>query len=117
MYVKEIDGQIFAVASDSMDSDYVYTDREIVRGYDGGLYYIEDTETKDYREAEAQYLLDKELESLRSKRAEECFSIINRGKLWYDKLTPTQITELSEWYTLWLDVTATLTVPSKPEWL
>ena len=117
MYVKEIDGQIFAVANNSLDSDYVYTDREVVRGYDGGLYYVEDTETTEYREREAEYLCNKEIEALRAQRAEECFAIINRGKLWYDRLTATQLAELSEWYIAWLDVTDTLTVPSIPEWI
>lgn len=56
------------------------------------------------------------LQRLRFKR-EECFEIINRGKLWYDTLSETQIKELKEWYKNWLDVTKTKTIPQKPEWL
>lgn len=56
-------------------------------------------------------------EMLRNIREIECFSIINRGKLWYDTLTEEQIQELNIWYELWLDVTTTLIAPLKPKWL
>jgi hypothetical protein len=56
-------------------------------------------------------------EMLRNIREIECFSIINRGKLWYDTLTPEQISELNEWYRAWLEVTETLVEPKKPEWI
>lgn len=61
--------------------------------------------------------LEEKIEYLREKREYECFSIINRGKLWYDTLTSEQIEELNTWYLLWLDVTITLEEPTKPEWL
>lgn len=54
---------------------------------------------------------------LRSRREKECFAVINRGLLWYDKLTKTQLNELYEWYNKWLDVTITGVVPAKPLWL
>lgn len=57
------------------------------------------------------------LNSLRYKREQECFPIINRGQLWYNKLTPEQIEELDQWYNDWLNVTETKVEPSKPEWL
>ena len=62
-------------------------------------------------------LLENKKNSLRLRREEECFSIINRGKLWYDNLTEEQIAELDVWYNEWLNVTITLEVPEKPEWL
>lgn len=58
-----------------------------------------------------------EIDLLRVRRETECFSIINRGKLWYDKLTEEQIKELDKWYHEWLDVTKTQTIPEKPTWL
>ena len=61
--------------------------------------------------------LEEKIEYLREKREYECFSIINRGKLWYDTLTPEQLEELQEYYQKWLDVTITLEEPTKPEWL
>ena len=54
---------------------------------------------------------------LRERRVGECFDIVNRGKLWYDKLTLEQIESLKLWYKAWLDVTETLVEPTKPEWL
>lgn len=62
-------------------------------------------------------LKQKELEKLRFQREKECFSIINRGEPWYDNLTDEQKTELKLWYKDWLDVTKTLVVPEKPNWL
>lgn len=58
-----------------------------------------------------------ELNNLRAKREEECFSIVNRGQLWYNKLTQDQLTQLNTWYQSWLDVTATKVIPTKPSWL
>lgn len=53
----------------------------------------------------------------RVRREAECFSVINRGKLWYDTLTAPQRKELRLWYQAWLDGTETLTVPERPAWL
>ena len=47
----------------------------------------------------------------------ECFSIINRGAIWYEKLTAEQYFQLKQWYENWLDVTAKKVVPEKPEWI
>ena len=57
------------------------------------------------------------IEELRHGRAQECFTIINRGKLWYNKLDIYEEQELRKWYNDWLDVTITLEAPEKPEWL
>ena len=53
----------------------------------------------------------------RQQREQECFTIINRGQLWYDTLTPAQLQELAAWYRAWLDGTKTLVMPDKPSWL
>lgn len=57
------------------------------------------------------------IDHLRQLRDEECFPIINRGKLWYDNLTAEQLGELQNWYKSWLDVTETRVIPEKLEWL
>lgn len=57
------------------------------------------------------------LQQYRSRRERECFPYINRGDLWYGKLTEEQKSELDAWYTAWLDVTKTRAIPIKPEWL
>lgn len=56
-------------------------------------------------------------DELRAMREVECFSIINRGKLWYDNLTEEQLVELNTWYNAWLNVTETRFVPEKPNWI
>ena len=57
------------------------------------------------------------VENLRQQREAECFSIINRGKLWYDNLTEEQLVDLNTWYNAWLNVTETKFVPEKPSWI
>lgn len=54
---------------------------------------------------------------IRSRRSSECFPIINRGALWYEKLTEEQKTELAVWYELWLNAPATAIIPKKPVWI
>lgn len=65
----------------------------------------------------AEIQIEIQKDALRSRRESECFSYINRGSLWYDKLSGDQKIELQLWYDKWLNVTDTLTVPTKPEWL
>jgi hypothetical protein len=60
---------------------------------------------------------EREIENLRIMRENHCFSIINRGQLWYNTLTESQKTELYTWYHAWLDVTETKVIPTKPSWL
>lgn len=57
------------------------------------------------------------LADLRSRREKECFSVINRGQLWYEGVSITQLLELRKWYKDWLAVTETKVVPDKPTWL
>ena len=54
---------------------------------------------------------------LRQLRQDICFSVINRGKLWYERLTNEQIGELKQWYQDWLDVTKTNIIPQMPKWI
>ena len=60
---------------------------------------------------------EEEKEILRQRRAVECFSVVNRGQVWYDKLTQEQKYQLSIWYQSWLDVTITNVIPNKPDWV
>lgn len=56
-------------------------------------------------------------ENLRLMREDECFSYIDRSRLWYDSLSSEQYQELQEWYNAWLNVTETKVIPTKPSWL
>ena len=76
-------------------------------------------ETYEYEDIQVYkpYTEEEFKNNLRAKRKTECFPIVNRGQLWYDKLTEEQMVELKEWYIAWLDVTDTLVVPNKPNWI
>ena len=60
---------------------------------------------------------ERELASLRFQRENVCFPYINRGYLWYNRLTVEQKEELEIWYQAWLNVTDTKVIPATPEWL
>lgn len=60
---------------------------------------------------------DAKKHEIRAEREKECFPVINRGELWYAKLTEVQKVELSVWYEAWLNAPQTGTVPVKPEWV
>ena len=68
-------------------------------------------------EQDAALAEESEKETLRQRRQTECFSFVNRGQLWYATLSIKQLAELTTWYTSWLNVTETKTIPEKPEWL
>ena len=92
--------------------------------------WVWDIEPQEAREAYDEYediqvyipytpeeLAERELTVLRGRRASECFPVVNRGKLWYDRLTSDQEIELSDWYNAWLDVTETKSIPDRPAWV
>ncbi|MBQ8792653.1 MAG: hypothetical protein IJZ62_03470 [Clostridia bacterium] len=56
-------------------------------------------------------------ELFRALRHDECFEIVNRGKVWYDTLSQAQLDELNTWYQAWLDAPATLVMPKTPNWI
>lgn len=58
-----------------------------------------------------------DIEFLRAYRNDVCFSVINRGKLWYDTLSEVQLQELKVWYEEWLKVTSTKIIPTTPSWV
>ena len=76
-------------------------------------------ETYEYEDIQVYkpYTPEEYIHNLRAKRETECFPIVNRGQLWYDTLNEEQKAELKEWYIAWLDVTDTLVVPNKPDWI
>lgn len=64
-----------------------------------------------------KYQTEEKKEDFRRRRETECFSVINRGQLWYEGVSLSQLLELRTWYKAWLDVTETLVVPERPTWL
>lgn len=94
---------------DPPDAEHFETHFKAYRLKDGVLVFDEKQNTENERKA----LCDE----LRKRRETECFSYINRGQIWYDRLSDEQKAELEAWYSDWLKATETLTVPAKPSWL
>lgn len=62
-------------------------------------------------------MTEQQIQVIRQRRSKECFTIINRGILWYNCLTIEQKSELNGWYHSWLNATETGVIPPKPKWL
>ena len=65
----------------------------------------------------AEELAQIQADGLRAQRAAQCFPIVNRGALWYEKLTEEQKSELSAWYEAWLDAPQTGSAPDPLDWV
>lgn len=94
---------------DPDDMDYFMEHFSAFRLADGVLKCDVEVATKVKQEQEKN--------QLRRLRDHECFSVINRGQLWYETLSISQLVELQQWYRAWLKVTETKVVPKKPSWL
>lgn len=79
--------------------------------------YDEEEPIQVYIEYAEEELLNIKVSNIRQRREVECFSVINRGQLWYDGLSEIQKDELKSWYQKWLDATETLIIPETPEWI
>lgn len=82
-----------------------------------GSYYLSDNVLVKSSSKQTEIENKRELTNLRYQREKTCFPYINRGYLWYNKLTDEQKEELDSWYQAWLDVTDTKVIPEIPEWL
>lgn len=68
--------------------------------------------------AEREHMAEEKLRNIiRKRREEECFPYINRGRLWYNRLSDAQLSELARWYEDWLNATETKITPKAPIWL
>ena len=94
---------------DPEDIDHFIEHWQSYKAQDGKALFDEEQDTALAEESEK--------EALRQRRQEECFTFVNRGQLWYATLSIKQLAELTAWYTAWLKVTETKTIPEKPEWL
>lgn len=80
-------------------------------------YQIQDGKLVYNSEAYNAHVTEELKSEYRHRRETECFSVINRGQLWYEGVSITQLLELRQWYKAWLNVTETMVVPEKPAWL
>ena len=66
----------------------------------------------------------KHIADLRKLRVAECFSVIDRSKIWWDTLSEQQVIEIKDWYNEWLNIPneqlsslERLPLPIKPNFL
>lgn len=115
--LKNETGEIIGIAPKKLLDSMVEIDEDYDVGFDGKLYSETELQSDDYLARRNAFDNSIALIELRNQREEECFSVINRGALWYDRLTEEQKQELSAWYQAWLDAPQTNVVPAKPAWL
>ena len=113
---KDDNGHVIA-ASDIKYEGFVDSTENYEVGFDGKLYSETEMQSAEYLLRKNKYESDLNLNNIRARREMECFSIINRGELWYNKLSEEQKTELLTWYEAWLDAPQTGIVPEKLEWI
>lgn len=113
---KDNDGNIIAASNVQYDG-FEESIEEYDVGFDGKIYSASEMQGADYTARKAAYEEELEKNLIRGQRAEECFPIINRGELWYNKLTTEQRNELSAWYEAWLDAPQTDIIPDLPSWV
>ena len=115
--LKDEQGKVIAASDERFNENYELSEEEYELGYDGKLYSQSEKQSAAYQAGKAAYEEKQAVAALRYRRSEECFPIVNRGALWYDKLTEEQKAELSEWYEAWLDAPQTGSAPDRPAWL
>ena len=115
-FQKDNTGKIIALSNKQYEG-FEIADEEYEVGFDGKIYSASEMQGADYTARKAAYEKELEKNLIRGQRAEECFPIINRGALWYDKLTAEQKAELAAWYQAWLDAPQTKVIPARLEWL
>lgn len=114
---KDESGKVVMASNGKFDETFELSEEEYDVGFDGKLYSETELQSDDYLTRKNTFDNSIALIELRNQREEECFSVINRGALWYDRLTEEQKQELSAWYQAWLDAPQTNVIPTKPAWL
>ena len=110
-------GEIRDCSTTRYASDCLETEEEIGRDYRGVLRFAHQMQGEEYEAGRAAFEKHRELVGLRVRRKQECFSVVNRGAMWYNTLSQSQKEELQAWYQAWLDAPASGVVPEKPQWL
>lgn len=111
MYEVELDEEMYNKIASNIGAYVVEND-----GNEMFLTCIQENKM-DKRVEEDDFSLEVKKNILRERRNNECFEVVNRGELWYSRLTAVQLRELDQWYSEWLQVTDTMTEPQKPSWI
>ena len=107
----------FQIGSKLKEEEYT---SEVMAWLDANNYYLKDIQEGDYIYEVTEVpkpSVSEQQSYIRLQRKSKCFSIINRGELWYVKLTDEQKAELSVWYEAWLNAPQTLVIPETPKWI
>lgn len=80
-------------------------------------YKIQNGELVLDEEQQGKRELQARRDEIRKLREEICFPVVDRSKLWYDRLTEEQYAELSAWYQAWLQAPGNLKIPETPDWV
>ena len=117
-YIKRnLYGNVEAASEIKFDDTYELADEEYDVGFDGKIYSASEMQSAEYIAHKTEFDNNIRLSAIRAQREIECFPIINRGVLWYDKLTEEQKAELAAWYQQWLDAPQTNIIPKPLQWL
>ena len=114
---KDKDGKVEMASEIQFDESFELADEDYDVGFDGRLYSASELLSADYLQKKEAFDKNIQLKRLRHLRETECFSVINRGELWYQRLTLDQKTELAAWYQAWLDAPQTGIVPQNLNWI
>ena len=116
-YILKQNNVVISYSDKKLSPEYEWTDEIYEVGIDNNLYPKSYLISAQYLNFAANYENKQRKEGIRLRRAKECFPVINRGALWYEKLTDAQRQELSDWYQAWLDAPQTKAIPNKPTWI
>lgn len=114
---KDESGKVVMASDGKFDETFELAEEEYDVGFDGKLYSETELQSDDYLAQKNAFDNSIALIELRNQREEECFSVINRGALWYERLTEEQKQELSTWYQAWLDAPQTGSAPDPLDWV
>lgn len=115
--LKDASGKVTAFGGYKFHANCEETAEQYDVGFDGKIYSATEMQGEAYARKRAECEQAEALAGLRARREQECFMVVNRGALWYDKLTDEQKEELSSWYEEWLNAPETGIIPSKPTWI
>ena len=115
-FQKDNTGKIIALSNNQYEG-FEIADGEYDICFDGKIYSASEMQSADYISRKNIFDNNMRLSNIRLQRETDCFPIINRGALWYNKLTTEQKNELMVWYQQWLDAPQTGVIPEKLEWI
>lgn len=98
-------------------SDGIEFNGEIPEDFSANYYKYKLSDDDSTLIFDESHISDIEKDNIRIDRNIQCFSIVNRGPVWYNLLTDEQANEMNQWYLAWLNAPDTGVIPKRPSWL